>query len=139
MPAVHIKLNVTLSESETQALATELARAIGDAYARRCPRSLVSIDFGPIFVDGSASPAAWVVVRSAADLGSAEFGLEAKRGLCRRFCEILMRCCAVVPGRVFFLVSRVSPEDAWNGSEAGPVCVADRKSVEPPIVLAEAQ
>jgi hypothetical protein len=130
MPVIDIKLNVSLSGADTQALAAELTEALGSASERTCPRVLVSVEYGALFVDGSAAPAAWVIVRSANDLLSAEQGLQAKRQLCRYFCEILERRCAVPPERVFFLVSRVLPEDTWNGTSSGPMCVADRKTIE---------
>jgi hypothetical protein len=125
MPVVDIKLNVSLPETTIQALATEFAAALGSSFEKTCPRVMVSVEHGPLFVDGSAAPAAWVVVRSAKDLG-----IEDKRRLCRDFFTILNRRCPIDPARVFVFLTRVAAEDTWNMTSSGPCCVADRIATE---------
>jgi hypothetical protein len=125
MPVVDIKLNLMLPDATVQALAAEFGGAVRSCFEKTCPSVMVSFSNGPLFVDGSAAPAAWIVVRSAMELG-----IETKRRLCQQFSEILASRCAVAPERVFLFLSRVMPQDAWNLSPAGPTCVADRSPVD---------
>lgn len=125
MPVVDIKLNALLPEATLRVLAAECSAALASSFEKSCPSVLVSINHGPLFVDGSTAPAAWVVVRSAIELS-----IETKRLLCQRFSEILTVHCALEPERVFLLLSLVPPEDAWSLTPTGPICVTERRSFE---------
>lgn len=133
MPVIDIKLNLTLTEATLQALAAEFASTLGRSFERACPKVMVSFDNGPLFVNGSSAPAAWVVVRSAVGLP-----VEAKRNLCQRFAESLAAHADIAPERLFLLVSSVPPEDTWNMTASGPICVAERLAVEESVAKGEA-
>jgi phenylpyruvate tautomerase PptA (4-oxalocrotonate tautomerase family) len=121
MPVVEIKLNVTVSEQVLAALSAEVTVALCDSLDPSCATVMVSHTKGPIFVNRTSAPAAWVQVRSAVDLE-----IEAKRAFCRRLGEALAKHCGLDPQHVFLQLSRIASEDAWNLTAQGPRCVRDR-------------
>lgn len=121
MPVVDIKVNVSLSEETLATLSREVTAALSASLDQSCASVLVAHSQGPLFVNGSSAPAAWIQILSAVDMS-----IDAKRGLCGRLGDILATHCAIEPARVFLQLSRVLPEDAWNLGAQGPRCVADR-------------
>ena len=127
MPVVDIKVNVPLSEQTVAALSCEVTEALAASLDPSCTGVLVAHSEGPIFVNASSAPAAWIRILTATDMS-----IEAKRCLCGRLGDIVAKHGAIDPGRVFLQLSRVAPEDAWNLGPDGPRCVLDRMCAQRP-------